>query len=218
MASNGGLHLPVVIIATFVSPFEAGSLFLVMRVVGTPISVISVSIGQIYIARLNRLEVAGDTRQVTFKICKDILNFVLLPIVFISPYAPNIFTFCFGEEWGQAGQFFIMMMPLCLFQALSSPISNLLYAQEKQEQLLYLSLFGLVIRTIPLLLCLLIEPGYSVTVFLVAAPIYYVLCLTLFLRASGGCWTEILKFYFSMFLKVFSVLGLSLVGKVLIGL
>ena len=96
---------------------------------------------------------------------------------------PIFLLFALAKNGDKPVNFFIMMMPLCLFQALSSPISNLLYAQEKQEQLLYLSLFGLVIRTIPLLLCLLIEPGYSVTVFLVAAPIYYVLCLTLFLRA-----------------------------------
>ena len=196
MANNAGLHLPVVIITIFVSPAEGGFLFLAMRVIGTPISIVSTSVGQVYLAKLKHLEAEKNTKHPTFEICKNILNFILLPLVFAAPFASDGFVFLFGAEWERAGYLLMWLLPFYLFQALSSPISNLLYAQQKQIHLLYLSSFGLVIRTLPLILTAVIAPQNVIYVFLVLAPIYYAVSLTLFLRLSRSHFLKFLSFIF----------------------
>ena len=218
MVNNAGLHLPIMIIAAFVSPLEGGLLFLAMRVIGTPVSIVSVSIGQLYLSKLNRLETQKRTKGYTLSICRNILHFLLLPLAFSSLFTSDIFGFLFGEEWRRAGFLIIFMLPWFVFQSLSSPISNLLYAQQKQSLLFGLSIFGLCVRVVPLLFCINISPGNVINVFLSAATIHYLVSLTIYLSSASIPIAEIVRFYFYMLLKIGIILGLAIFFRLSLGL
>jgi O-antigen/teichoic acid export membrane protein len=218
IATNAGLHLPIIIVATLVSPVEAGFLFLAMRVIGTPISIASVSVGQIYLSKLNSIEAQKKTKLYTRLICKNIIHFLLLPLAFVAIFSSELFAFVFGNQWQTASELILLMLPWYVFQSLASPISNLLYAQKRQRLLLGLSIFGLLLRTVPLIVCLIFSPTHAMMVLFVCAALYYFIALTIFLAMANLQYLEITKFYLELFVKITSTLGIALALKIILGM
>ncbi len=184
LINTAGIQIPVLLIGIHSIGPEAGYLFLAMRVLGSPIGIIGSAVSQIYYSHAAQYERDGKLAEETVKIFKRLSTWLVLPVVTLGPFAPNIFRLLFGQEWGQAGTLLVWMLPWYVFQSIASPISMVMYVRNLQGWLLMLSILGILIRVVPLSTAIFIAPEYLSKCFAVSSAIYYSILLFSLLIAA----------------------------------
>ena len=185
LSNNAGIQLPILLIAAFITGPEAGLLFLAMRAVGTPMTIVGGAIAQVYYSYAADYARQGTLADETTKIFKRLSRMLVVPMLALCLFAPDLFRIAFGPEWERAGIIVIMMMPWYAFRLISSPISMVMHVQMRQRLMLMLTLAGLVIRVLPLLLVLSITPEHAIMVFAITSALFYAAILTVFLAVAG---------------------------------
>ena len=184
LINTGGIQIPVLLIGIHYIGPEAGYLFLAMRVLGSPLGIIGSAVSQVYYSHAAQYERDGQLAEETVKIFKRLSAWLVLPMVTLGPFAPDIFRLVFGQEWGQAGTLLVWMLPWYAFQSIASPISTVMYVRNLQGWLLMLSILGFLIRVVPLSTAIFIAPEYLSKCFAVSSAIYYFILLFSLLIAA----------------------------------
>ena len=111
---------------------------LVLRVIQSPLGVVSQGVSRVFAREVTRrFQNGGSPQKYAFLVFLTLLLCSLAPLSLLYPYAKEIFGFLFGEEWSGAGLVFRILMPvLCLKFAVStiSPV----FVLTKQNRLLFL--------------------------------------------------------------------------------
>jgi O-antigen/teichoic acid export membrane protein len=125
--------MPVVIMSYWFGRAETGSLALVLRVVGVPVGLVALSVGQAYLGALGTL-----LREDPEKICalvsrlvRRLLVIVGAPLLAVGSSSPWLFPALFGAQWHTAGLYALLMTPGVLAQAIVSPLSATLIATQR---------------------------------------------------------------------------------------
>lgn len=193
LTNNVGSQLPVLLIAGFLVGPEAGLLFLAMKSVGVPTAIVGNAVAQIYYSAAAEYARLGTLADETVIVFKRLSRIVVVPLMMIAPYAPDLFSAIFGAEWGRAGVIVIMILPWCAFKLIASPISMVMNVCMRQRLMLILTLFGLAIRLLPLFLVLIVAPDKATLAFATASALYYAAILIVFLFVAGLSLAAVLR-------------------------
>ena len=185
LANNAGIQLPILFIAAVAMGSEAGYIFLAMRVMGVPMTLIGGAVSQVYLSRA-----PGELREqslglFTENIFSNLVRLGVGPLIFIGIVAPAIFPFIFGAKWQRAGELVTWMTPWFIFQFLSSPISMVMHITGNQRKMLLLTFFGGMLRLAAVIMAWSVFQGYVSEFYSVASAIVYLFYGWIFLRASG---------------------------------
>lgn len=184
LTNNAGTQLPILLIGVFLIGPEAGFLFLAMRAVGTPMSVIGGAVSQVYYANAAEYVREGRLAEETTRVVQRLSNWLVLPMVFLGPFAPDVFRVAFGPEWERAGVLLVWMLPWYAFRLLVSPVSMVMYAKNLQHRLLGFATIGLVVRVLPLGVMLVVMPEIASATYAASSAVYYLFLLLAVLVAA----------------------------------
>jgi O-antigen/teichoic acid export membrane protein len=185
LSNNAGIQLPILLIAAFLVGPEAGLLFLAMRAVGTPMTIVGGAVAQVYYSHAAEYARQGTLADETTTVFKRLSRMLVVPMLVLGPFAPDLFRVAFGPEWERAGIIVIMMLPWYAFGLIASPISMVMYVRMRQRLMLVMTLAGLALRVLPLLVVLSFAPEQATLVFAITSAIYYLALVIVFLTVAG---------------------------------
>ena len=193
LANNAAIQVPIFIISTLVAGPEVGFIFLAMRAIGTPVSLIGNAVAQVFYSRAPSDENDGALAEITETISVNLAKIMIGPLILLGILAPIIFPIVFGAEWGRSGELVSWMTPWFIFRAISSPISMVMYVKMLQKRLLLLTTFGFFLRIVPMIIIFHFFSSYLAEVYAITGALFYAICFVTFLRSAGVPIQNILK-------------------------
>jgi O-antigen/teichoic acid export membrane protein len=184
LTNNAGIQVPILLIGINLVGPEAGYLFLAMRILGMPMAVIGGAFAQVYYANSSEYLREGHLAAKTEQMVQRLSIWIVTPLVFVAPFAPNLFHLVFGPEWERAGTLLVWLLPWYALQLLVSPVSMIMYTRNLQHVLLGFALLGLLIRVLPLGLILNMAPQYATLTYAASSVLYYLILLFVVLIAA----------------------------------
>jgi len=131
-ASSGLLNgitmaMPVFFLTHYFTEDIVGYFALVVRVVDAPLSFISPSVSQVNLKTVVDLVNNGHSDSVCsylLKLVASLIAVAFLPALVLGIYAPDIFIFLFGDEWGVAGVYMQILIPAFVVRFLATSMSS----------------------------------------------------------------------------------------------
>ena len=137
LANTLSSHLINLFIPTLYSITTLGHYSYINKVLGLPITLISKSVGQVYIQQASeeRKKSGSAQRVLTSTILK--LFSIGFPIFFILFFlVEDLYRIAFGEQWAIAGVYAKVLLPLFFIRFVLSPVSVTFSVFEKQKMAL----------------------------------------------------------------------------------
>lgn len=125
-------QIPYILMPIIFTSSIAGYYFLVFRVMMLPASLIGDAVLEVFKNRaINDLNLYGSCQRIYKKIFIFIFSIAILPTIIIIFYGESIFSFVFGQEWREAGQYAQILAPFAFLRLLSAPLSYIFVIREK---------------------------------------------------------------------------------------
>lgn len=175
-----GLHLPIILLTLFYDKLAMGLFYMGMRLIQTPLSLIMSSIGQLYYSNIQENTNSG----VFFYTLKFVFVLILIAVFGSCGYlliAGNLIDLILGDSWKDLPEMTFWLLPWFIMQLIASPISSVMYVINSHQKMMYLTLFGFIIRVVPLFFLLNIGSIYVIEIFCLLNSLYYFICLLVFL-------------------------------------
>jgi O-antigen/teichoic acid export membrane protein len=184
LTNNAGIQVPILLIGVAQIGPEAGFLFIAMRVVGMPLTVIGSAVAQVYYAHAGEYLRDGRLAEETARMVHRLSIWIVVPLVLVGPFAPSIFRVAFGPEWERGGALLVWMLPWYSLQLLVSPVSMVMYTRNLQHLLLGFAAIGFLIRVLPLGVVLYLTPENASLTYAATSAVYYMVLLVAVLMAA----------------------------------
>lgn len=136
-----------ILIAKMFSSTILGQFSLGWKMVQSPMLIIGGSLSQVFFERISKVK-KSDLNAIAklFLLKASLVGFPIFTIIFI--FAPDIFSFVFGQNWILAGQVASIISPWLFLNFLTSPLSTIFIVLNKQESLFYLSVVYMLVPLI----------------------------------------------------------------------
>lgn len=134
LLNNLSLQLPTLIFISYFGSELSGQFSLAQRTIGMPISMITLSLGQVFYGNASSLVETNRPKLVQnyFKLTMHLTLIFLIPMILFMFFAPRMFLFLFGSNWTLAGKFARILTPMFFSQIIVIPISQILYITNNQ--------------------------------------------------------------------------------------
>jgi O-antigen/teichoic acid export membrane protein len=141
--------IPVFFIASLYGGHVLGLYGLANGVIRMPMALIGSSVANVFYGEIASLGKSNPEKikELTKKLQAKLILIGSIPLVTLLLFGPLLFSFVFGEEWYQAGEFARLLSLLVFFNFTTSPISNVATVFEKMKESLGLSVFRLVLAS-----------------------------------------------------------------------
>jgi O-antigen/teichoic acid export membrane protein len=146
LSNSAGVQLPPIMFAAFFSPAAAGLYSLANRVLSLPMSLIGSAVGQVFFAQAAEAHRQGRLGTLVEKLHGKLAHIGLPPALLLILVGPDLFALVFGPAWRVSGEFARWMVPWLYLVFVSSPLSTLFAAVERQDQGLVFQVVLLVAR------------------------------------------------------------------------
>ena len=150
--NTAGTQLPLLMFSAFFSPAAAGLYALANRVLNLPMSLIGQAIGQVFFANAAEAYRAGKLGPLVSGLHAKLAHIGIPPALLLVLLGPELFSFAFGANWSQAGEFARWMAPWLYLVFVSSPLSTLFAVTESLKQGLVFQIILLVARIVAILI------------------------------------------------------------------
>lgn len=133
-----------ILIAKFFTTATLGQFSLAWKMVQTPMSLIGSSLSQVFFQKIS----SSNKMELNLIVKKFIIKafIIALPIfLIIYFFAVDIFIIVFGENWRLAGEAASIMTPWLFLNFLSGPMANVFIVLNKQEVVLLVSIFYMIL-------------------------------------------------------------------------
>lgn len=184
LASVASIQLPIIVISSVSSGSEVGYLMLAMQVLAVPITLIGGAISQVYLAQAAEAYEKGAIRIYTLEVLEKLFTYGFGALVFIGIVSPTVMGHIFGAKWDSVGIIITWLVPWFLLQFISSPISMVMHIANKQKTLLFITVCGLVIKTVAIYIQYRVNPLYIVHAYAISNAIFYLACYFLFTKTA----------------------------------
>ncbi|TDM32444.1 hypothetical protein ETI03_01750 [Macrococcoides canis] len=135
------LNLPFIIFTKFFGLATTGAYGIAYRTVSMPISLISQSIGQVFLNEISKKFKNGENIiNVIYKVSFLLAIIGFIPSIFLARYSPELFTFIFGSEWIKSGQMLQIIIFSLYLKFIVSPITNIYFIINKMSTLFKLQM------------------------------------------------------------------------------
>lgn len=213
LTNAGGVHFPVLVIASFLGGSkDVGFLMVAMRIMQAPLGVMGSAISQVYYSNAVDEKRKGTLGGFTERTVVGLAKIGIGPLVFAGIVAPLVVPIIFGEAWVRVGYLIRWMVPWFVFQYLSAPVAMAMHVTSSQRAAMHLQIFGLVFRVLSIFICYKLGfINFIVECYVLSGFVFYSICLLVILRVAGVDITKILK----SVIKVIPIVGIwSLLGVV----
>jgi O-antigen/teichoic acid export membrane protein len=144
-------QLPVFLIKPFFGSVNLGLYSFSHRYLSVPVQLTSISIGSVYIERARSLKEKHDSlAELTYSLFKKQVWISLIPFTVLALWGKPIFGFLFGNEWEYSGFLAQILSPWLFTVFISSPLSTILIAREKQRFSMVFNILLLLSRAVVL--------------------------------------------------------------------
>lgn len=143
------LQAPTLAWAFLFDAERAGLYFFVLRVLGSPVAMLSQAASQYSCSEVSS-KLRGRSRGVNRVLIDNAKNllFLSIPVAIVVTFvSPHLFGFVFGEEWTSAGTVASMLVWLYITQLCTSPFSQVLLLLERQGWQLFVDLLRFIVLT-----------------------------------------------------------------------
>jgi len=146
-------QLPVLLIKPFFGANMLGQYSFPHRYFSIPVQLFSQSIAQVYVKEVGTLkENRNELSRLSYALFRRQVYFSLPPFTVLAIWGEEIFRVLFGPDWSFAGQLAQYIAPWLFAVAVSSPLSSILTAMEKQRESLLFNILLICFRTTALLI------------------------------------------------------------------
>lgn len=138
-ASTGLLNgvtaaMPVFFLSHFFPGSIVGYFSFVLRVVNLPLSLISKAVSEVNLKKIvDLVNTKEDLKPYLLKLTLGLAAIVLMPTIILMIFSPSIFSFCFGEEWREAGIYMKILIPAIAVRFVISTVSTTLDATQNNS-------------------------------------------------------------------------------------
>lgn len=133
-----------ILIAKFFTTASLGQFSLAWKMVQTPMTLMGGALSQVFFQKISRAK--DNELKVIVKAFIINASLIAFPIfLFIYLFALDLFIIIFGENWKSAGEIASIMAPWLFLNFISSPMANVFLVLNKQEIVLIVSIFYMII-------------------------------------------------------------------------
>lgn len=135
LVQSAVLQCPPLILAFYYETEVVGWFGIGERVIGLPMTMLGASISQVLLIELATLAKTEPERlpALFWKILKIMLGIGLLVVAPVVLVAPWLFSYAFGDEWGQSGLYLQILSVSIILQFAASPLRWFLEVLERQD-------------------------------------------------------------------------------------
>ena len=127
-------HAPVFLLALFFTSRDAGFFALALRIVSAPVSLVSISIGDVFRQEASEAYIRdGSCHEIFMKTFKKLMVIAIPGFIIGFTVVKLLFIPVFGEKWAMAGQYSEIMFLMFFLQFTLSPLSSMFIIAEKQN-------------------------------------------------------------------------------------
>ena len=184
LLNSVSLQIPSIMLLALFGPTVGGWYLLVQRMGAIPASLVSVSVGQVFLG-----EAARVAREEPFRLpglfrksWRSLVAIGVGPMVALAVLGPILTPIVFGETWRDAGPYLTILAPMLFLQFAIEPVTAILVVLERQ---------GVVI------IGELIRAGMMVSIWLVAADRHLTPLATVGLISLAGSASYLMYFVVS---------------------
>ena len=141
-----GQKISDVVFVALYSTSTAGLFVMAQQLLAIPSTFVGAAIGQVFLQRGSVAKQNGNLDALFARTCRTLMRLGFFPVLFISFFAPHLFSWFLGEQWRQAGVFARMISPWIAINFVYSPISHVFSILERQNIALFFELFHLPLR------------------------------------------------------------------------
>ena len=143
--------LPVLLLGSFFDLKTVGFYFFAVRILQLPTSIMGGSIRQVFYKRASDLRTNIPQLFIEFKKTTfGLMCIILIPVIIVFIYGPEIFSLCFGSEWEKAGEMAKWMILWVGLMFVNPPSNAVLLALNKNNNQLLLDVLLICFRAFAL--------------------------------------------------------------------
>ncbi|WP_286717290.1 lipopolysaccharide biosynthesis protein [Thalassolituus sp. UBA2009] len=177
LANTSGLYFAIVLMAIYAIDAEAGFIFLAIKLLSAPLSMLGGSVAQVYLSEAPKRKENGELKVFTFSTIKNLFFVGFFPLLLVGLLSPYLIPYVFGADWERTGILISWMIPWFLLQFVVSPVSMVLHLQNKSSVALWLQIFGLVLRVGSVAFAFLFFPLFVGEIFALSGFVFYLVYL-----------------------------------------
>ncbi|MCQ6264727.1 oligosaccharide flippase family protein [Fictibacillus sp. WQ 8-8] len=210
LLNTASVMIPPLVLGYFFTPAVVGFYALGQRTINLPMSIVGDAVAQVFFPYATEANRNGNLDSVTLDVFKNLLSIALVPISLISLVAPELFSFVFGENWYEAGQYVRWMSIWLIFVFISSPLSNLYLVMERQRLGLFIDILLFSSRLAVLIIGGIFgDPLFTIALFAVVSAVLWMTNCTLILFLAGLSLYKVLRELVLEILKALPYTGLT---------
>jgi O-antigen/teichoic acid export membrane protein len=143
-------YIPIYLFAPFFGTIAVGLYSLSNRVIFMPLSIIANANAKVYNQHItaNLNEQPKARYDFTIKLLKKFSLVIIVPFIVFIVFAPNIFSFVFGEQWRVAGVYAQILSPWFFLNSIVSIIAYIPSMMHEQKKALKLAVVHAALITI----------------------------------------------------------------------
>ncbi len=127
-------QLPLLALGKYFGLGVLGFYSLMYKVLMMPVSLLSNTVLDVFKQRATEdYNKYGNCKDIFIKTFKKLVLLGLIPFTILGIFAPELFSFVFGENWKVAGEFAQIMTPMLFLKFIINPLSYTFYIVQKQQ-------------------------------------------------------------------------------------
>jgi len=145
--NSAGIQLPVLFIASLYGPESIGFYGLANGIVRIPMTLIGKSVNDVFFAEAAKIGKKDPQRikKLSIKVTKNLILLGIPPLLVLLIFAPNLFTFVFGDNWYEAGIYAQIISFLVYAKFIFTPTSMVYTVFEQQGKEFVLNIIRVVL-------------------------------------------------------------------------
>lgn len=128
-----GINMPQLFLSSYFNTQITGLYSMANALLHIPSVFVGQALGQIFLQRASVAAHSGNLKQLAFNAYIILLKVGFFPTIFISIFAPFIFSFVLGAKWAASAEYAVLLAPWLAIAFVFSPLSMLYAVQNRQE-------------------------------------------------------------------------------------
>lgn len=189
LLNNISWQLPIFMLSSFFSSTVVGYYVLGKRILSMPMSLIGMSIAQVFYQRASEEKRNGMLAKVVENVFHRLVKLGLLPFIILTVIGDDLFEIVFGSNWIEAGVYTQILSIWTFFWFISSPMSVLFRVLERQEFSLKINIAIFITRFLSLLIGGYVgSPRWAMVLFALSGIVIYGYLSMSIMFVSGIPW------------------------------
>jgi O-antigen/teichoic acid export membrane protein len=127
-------QMPILVLGKFFGLGILGLYSFMYKILMMPINLLSNTVLDVFKQKASEdFNKLGECEQIFKKTSKQLVLLGCIPFAILGMYAPELFSFVFGEKWKEAGNFAQIMTPMLFLKFVVNPLSYTFYIAQKQQ-------------------------------------------------------------------------------------